>query len=267
MILDISVFYLLLLAHIISDFVLQSDCTVELRQNINLKTSLKGNFRHAVTHFTISVIFILKYFSFQTVTLVLIIAITHFLVDLAKSRMIIIKPSSKYSIFTFIIDQIIHFILIFKLFYLLGNNLDQDIISYSKDIISKTTFQHKIILSLLLITISLWSVGVFIRLFFKYLDESKESYFEQLLIVPNMERGTKNGGFYIGIFERLFIISAIILDIPELVGFTLATKSIARFKKFDDDSFVEKFIMGSFISFISAIITGVIIKKFNIIPK
>lgn len=53
---------------------------------------------------------------------------------------------------------------------------------------------------------------------------------------------------------------------PLVIGFILTVKSVARLKKFDDDRFVEIFIIGSFISFISAIIIGYIIKSLNVIP-
>lgn len=70
----------------------------------------------------------------------------------------------------------------------------------------------------------------------------------------------------IGILERLFIICAIVLGIAQntqmvqIIGFVLATKSVARFKEFDDRDFVEYFIIGSFISFTSAILIGVAIR-------
>jgi len=126
------------------------------------------------------------------------------------------------------------------------------------------TYQQKILLALILLVVGLWGIGIFIRIFFNYLQFKPykkliNSGF-QISHIKN-EAGAQDGGLYIGIFERLLIICSIVFLKPEIIGFVLTTKSIARFKKFDDDAFVEKFIIGSFISFISAILIGILIKS------
>ncbi|MEL7568214.1 MAG: hypothetical protein AAGU27_25530, partial [Dehalobacterium sp.] len=81
-------------------------------------------------------------------------------------------------------------------------------------------------------------------------------------IERELENGVYSGGFIIGLLERTFIMIAIIFGLPnEIIGFALATKSIVRFKKFDDDRFVEYFIIGTLISYTSAIIIGKLIQR------
>ena len=46
-----------------------------------------------------------------------------------------------------------------------------------------------------------------------------------------------------------------------MIGFILTIKSVVRFKKLSNDSFAEYFIIGTFLSFIPAILCGVIIKS------
>ena len=81
------------------------------------------------------------------------------------------------------------------------------------------------------------------------------------VIINNAIRnsGAKNGGFIIGILERTFILVIMILNQPSIIGFVLAVKSVARFKKLEDENFAEYFIIGTFISFIIAIIGGRVI--------
>ena len=53
---------------------------------------------------------------------------------------------------------------------------------------------------------------------------------------------------------------------PSMVGFALTAKSIARFKKLDDSSFAEYFLIGTFISFILAIAGGIAISTLKVLP-
>jgi hypothetical protein len=135
--------------------------------------------------------------------------------------------------------------------------------------ISTLSFYNKLSLTAFLIISGTWCVGIFIRTFFNWLKYKNFKSAVNLNIQlwhKSFTNGTEDGGFIIGLLERLFIICSIVLKIPEVIGFVLATKSIARFKKFDDDSFVETFIIGSFLSFICAIIIGVIIKNIHLYP-
>ena len=70
----------------------------------------------------------------------------------------------------------------------------------------------------------------------------------------------EGGGFTIGVLERSIIILALLLRQEGLIGFLLAVKSIARFKKFNDDCFIEYFIIGSSLSLLAAIVAGWVIR-------
>lgn len=116
---------------------------------------------------------------------------------------------------------------------------------------------------MVLLFIALWGVGVLIKILFKGMDlkeYEKAIKLKPELKAPYRDEGADDGGFLIGILERMFIIASIIFNMPLVIGFVLTTKSIARLKKFDNDRFVEMFIIGSMISFISAIVIGYFIK-------
>ncbi|AZR72209.1 hypothetical protein BBF96_01630 [Anoxybacter fermentans] len=76
-----------------------------------------------------------------------------------------------------------------------------------------------------------------------------------------VDEGAYRAGTLIGILERLLIIIATLLTINSggvnigIIGFILGTKSIARFKKFDNPEFVEYFIVGTMASILFALIS------------
>ena len=72
--------------------------------------------------------------------------------------------------------------------------------------------------------------------------------------------GMVRGGYLIGILERCFILCAMVIDIPSLIGFMLSVKTIARLKKLSKDKFAEYFLIGNLLSFLSAILGGIVLK-------
>lgn len=268
----------LLLGHFVSDFIFQSDSIVESRYNKDKKIRRKANLSHTTRYFFITNILSLYYLSLQTAIGIMILAVLHFLIDSLKTEYGIRKPISKYRLAPFFIDQLSHFITILAVSIYLSTVLPNvrllsSIVNYIIYFIStytkNFTYADKVLLSILLFVIGVWGIGYFIRLFFY---KRKYKKINSKLLGKTIEEnsvefpksGTEDGGFIIGILERIFIICAIVIGLNEVVGFALATKSIARFKKFDDDKFVEDFIIGSFISFISAIVIGILIKALKI---
>lgn len=74
-------------------------------------------------------------------------------------------------------------------------------------------------------------------------------------------RGVVHAGKVIGILERLMVLITVLLAGSSggvnigVIGFILGAKSIARFKKFDNQEFVEYFIVGTLASILFALIT------------
>lgn len=274
-----GILFCILLAHVAADFVFQNDQIVKMRNCEKIRVIIKGNLIHSIivliTTIACTLFYILKYLSLYLLIYIFLVALFHFIIDLVKSFFIRIKPFIKYSIIYFFLDQLIHDIIIFIISAVISQRISNIPITVSslqllihniKNI--NITHNEKIVLAILLLTIGLWGVGVFIRLFFNYRDLKpyKNIINNKIQIKKSLiKTGATDGGFIIGILERLLIIFIIALSKPEIIGFVLTTKSIARFKKFDDDYFVENFIIGTFISFICAMFVGGIIKKLHVI--
>lgn len=70
-----------------------------------------------------------------------------------------------------------------------------------------------------------------------------------------------NAGRYIGILERLLVLIFILVGRWEGVGFLIATKSVFRFgdlKESQDRKLTEYILIGTFLSFGFAFVTGII---------
>jgi hypothetical protein len=271
-----GVLLLLFLGHGLCDFVFQTENTVKKKNHFKFNYRLRGNLLHAVVYFICSTVLLTYYFSFITVLFIFLLSVCHLLIDLLKSYRCQKKFHLRYSIFYFFADQIIHIITVFAFSYLISINISSNsvimknldiLIDYIRGRHIGLSYNEKLLLSSLLTVIGTYGVGVFIKMFFgyrsfKYLKTVVNKNHE--IIRAPSKTGTQDGGFIIGILERIFIILAVVFLRFEIIGFVLTTKSIARFKRFDDDIFVEMFIIGTFISFICAITVGIIIKHLGI---
>lgn len=272
--------FCLLLAHFIADFPLQSNYILKLREDGDLKKSLQGACLHAGVHFVTSILSVIYFWSWKMVLVVAVISLAHIVIDFLKSRLINKYPSKRYNISIFLLDQILHLLVICSALY--GINRASAVSPlfrtehgetriFISGSLAGATYNQKLVLALMLVVIGLWGTGVFIRIVLAKMsllsrkgkdgtDPEPESD------TPPKGEGAIDGGFIIGILERFFIIISIVFNMQIVIGFILTVKSVARLKKFDDEAFVEIFIIGSFISFISAIIIGYAVKLLGVIP-
>lgn len=80
----------------------------------------------------------------------------------------------------------------------------------------------------------------------------------------DLKDGLKNAGKIIGILERILIFTFIIIGQYEAIGFLIAAKSIYRFtdlKSSSERKFSEYVLIGTLLSFIIAILVGIVIRK------
>jgi hypothetical protein len=76
------------------------------------------------------------------------------------------------------------------------------------------------------------------------------------------EGSLRGAGEAIGILERLLIFTAIVGGYPQAVGFLLAAKSVFRFgdlTRSKDRKLTEYILVGTLLSFLLAIVTGIIV--------
>lgn len=272
---------LLIISHLIGDFILQNQYIINMRFSKSFKYSIVGNLMHSSVHLCVmSFIYIiycslyepLKHDYIYYYKIFAYITFLHFIIDEVKSSIVRIKPSFENSTVLFIIDQLVHIYIIILLIFnsnlkyvlnLLYNSMEN--YPYNISILDRWLIVGIIFLS------CTFGAGVFIR---KYIQAINLKVYKKLIdkkfviVKPSKEVdiGSPNGGFIIGMLERVFILLVMAIGQPSMAGFVLTAKSIARFKKMDDSGFAEYFIIGTFISFIFAIFGGIIIKTLQVIP-
>jgi hypothetical protein len=223
----------LLLAHIISDFVLQ---TTKMVQN---KKWLSGSMLlHITVVFTSTLVLSGEFIPS------LVIAITHWSIDTLK-----VALQAKYTnkqIELFIVDQVLHFLIIAAVWFSYFNIWDK---LYSTITIPFTNYHFSLILLAYLWLI--YPVGFLI----KFATQS----IVQNTVKTNSENETKveHGGKLIGQFERIIILTLVLLKQYEAIGFLITGKSIIRFADHNSNLRSEYVLVGTMMSYAIAIITGV----------
>jgi hypothetical protein len=210
----------LTLAHLLGDFLFQPDKWVE---DINLKKyKSKYLYFHIGVHFLLLMVILL--FDFKYWLALLLIPISHYLIDLSK---LMIKKKLELRKL-FFIDQIMHFVVIFIITK----------IYFSFQIDFSVIFKPQIVLLLNTLLIITYVASKFI---------------EVLVSKWNQEIGSNlTSSKYIGMLERILVFVFIVMNQWEGVGFLIAIKSVFRFGdslKNTDKKLSEFYFLGTLLSF------------------
>lgn len=235
---DIIILIRILLAHIIADFVLQSDGWIKKKFQYGYRS--KELYIHILIVGLLTYLFIGKWNEFFLPALIMIF---HLVIDLWKISK---ENNLKY----FLIDQASHLITIIAGWYIfISSGIDVN------ELIS-TIFNDP---SYLLI------IGGYlvVLLPFDYLiGFSTERW--RLEITDSNTEGLKQAGKWIGKLERILILTFILVNRFEAIGFLIAAKSILRYgeiKNSKDRKEAEYILIGTLLSFTLTIITGIIINR------
>ncbi|MEZ9292310.1 DUF3307 domain-containing protein [Vibrio lentus] len=229
-----------LMIHIICDFYLQPNQWVEAKKkNTYRSTEL---YFHSLLHGVASLVpaRALGIDWRSTVCLVVIIAVSHFLIDLWK---VSARNGGKFSYF--IIDQTLHVVVLAAIAFHMADGVTIDAVlqheQFSDGVM--VVFAYLLILKPTSIVI-----GSVLR---KYPISSADN--------DNSISGLIAGGELIGYLERVLILTFTLVGSYAAVGFVLAAKSIFRFgelNKSDDRSMTEYVLIGSLLSVVITTLVG-----------
>ena len=225
----------LLIAHIIGDFVLQPNKWV-VDKNLK-KHKSKFLYIHGFVHL-IALIILFK-FNFSYWPYILFIVISHMIIDLIKLNLIDKINNS----ILFVLDQIVHLIIISIMVY----------IKHPYKInIEKIYSKESLILILALLSVTFVS-SIIIKMIMSKWDLEED----------NSDDSLQSAGMYIGILERLFVFSFIILNQWSAIGLLIAAKSVFRFgdlSRAKDRKLTEYILIGTLVSFGLSILIGLLYK-------
>ena len=217
-----------ILAHLAGDFLFQPDKWIKHKKKGKYKS--KYLYWHILIH-TVLLLVTLQ-FNFNYWKGIVLVIISHYIIDLLKLYLDK-KVNSQILFFT---DQILHFIVIASVVHYYN--------PFNVNLSSVYSIESLLLITFILITTYVSSVIIKILISnWKINDES-----------PNQ------AGKYIGMLERLFIFSFIILNYWEGIGFLLAAKSVFRFgdlSKAKNRDLTEYILIGTLLSFGIAIATGI----------
>ncbi len=226
----------LLIAHIISDFILQSDKIVN-----NKGKAWKFMLLHIV------IVFISTYLLSGKFIISITLAIAHWIIDYTK-----VKLQEKYQskqVELFIFDQVLHILSIIVLWFsyfnmwgVLMKTIELPFTNYS---ISLIVFSYLFLV---------YPVGYLIKFATQRIAQNTEK------TIDSEETKVEHGGRLIGQFERIIILTLVLLNQYEAIGFLITGKSIIRFADHNSNLRSEYVLVGTMMSYAIAILTGVSVK-------
>lgn len=242
----------LLLAHIIADFVLQNRNMVQNKNWFNVPMGLH-----------IIIVFALSYLFSCSIKIAALIALSHWFFDGIKVMLTKEKKWSEYKLFG--IDQTLHILVIITLWAYKFN-----LFMACKAAFVLPFTNYKMSLLLMGYAIVIWPMGYFI----KFALDKMELWGEPLSnSVNNSDNLTSeanenvnekniniiNAGKIIGQFERIIILTFVLLNQFEAIGFLITGKSIIRFAQKDENLKSEYVLVGTMMSYALSILAGLLI--------
>lgn len=231
---------LMILAHLISDFMLQSNRMrdgkigkLENQKHSKYCYQILHAFIHAITTY----ILIGDWSNFIIPT---IIFTTHFAIDYLKCRL----KGDGFNYF--ILDQIAHLVVILIVYWYFFSDRFVDLSLFTDIFTNK-----QILITTIAYVLILKPTSIALGIFFKRWDITQEA------------EGLKGAGCWIGYIERVLTLTLIITNNIEAVGFLLAAKSIFRFgelKNSNEIKITEYVLIGTLASFTITVIIGLIVK-------
>ncbi|WBL23926.1 DUF3307 domain-containing protein [Zunongwangia sp. HRR-M8] len=234
------IFLQLLLAHILTDFVFQTTKWVKQKQ----KKKSKSVFLY-VHAFLAGLLSYLIMRDWEQFLVPVFISVTHFLIDLWKLN------QKRDNLTYFLLDQLFHIVIItIAYLYLISgfNTVVPNLIS----LLESNVFLAILVAYLLVI----FPVGFII-------GKATEKWNDEILKNTKESLSLKAAGRYIGIFERILVLTLILTDNFSAIGFLIAAKSILRFADKNEASArkqTEYVLIGTLMSFSITIIIGLLVR-------
>lgn len=219
----------LLLAHIVGDFILQTSSMVQ-----NKKWFAPTMLLHVM------IVFGLTWAFSGLWLLAIIIAVLHWLIDSIKVTLLKKYPAKDAALFAG--DQLLHLLVIIAIWcwhYQLLSNCYNAFLSHFTN--------YKTSLFLLGYAFVIWPTGYIIKFALQKIAPLKGD--------GNVERG----GRLIGQFERVIILTFVLLNQYDAIGFLIAGKGIIRFAQKDENLRSEYVLVGTMMSYAISIVTGALV--------
>lgn len=230
---NIEVLLRLLVAHLITDFVFQTKKGIDNRNQYKYKS--KSLYFHI---FLTGLVAYLLLGDFSNFWIPLFIVLTHYLIDLWKSY-------QKNNIEFFLIDQLLHFTVLIVCWLSVSELQWEDFVVALKAINNYKTWS--VVLGYISV---IWPSAILIQ----YATQKWQGKIEN--------NGLENAGKWIGLIERILVLTFVLLGQYASIGLLIAAKSIFRYSASEskERKEAEYILIGTLLSFSLSIIIGIIVK-------
>jgi len=234
------IFWKILLAHVLTDFVFQPDQFAENKGRITVLLV------HSLIFFLLSIILLLPTFSYQTIIALGLLASFHGVVDYFKN--LLQKRAGKGLWLFFLGDQMLHVLGIGAFIFIIDKTSSKAWVDVLSPYWSKPSMFLFSSLFIFIVFGGGFFTGILCKGFLAGLNSEKK---------PGIERA----GRYIGILERSLVLTAVLFGKIEFIGFIFAAKSIARYPEMKEGShFAEYYLIGTLTSISIAFFGGLLLK-------
>jgi hypothetical protein len=223
----------LILSHLLTDFILQPGKWIRERREKHFASF------YLYLHGTVTAILAWIFIGWQYWGVAILIMISHILIDGWKSY-------RKENLFYFITDQSLHFIIILSCWLYIFFNWTEVSLKWHE--FNTNTAFWKIVTGIIFLTMP---AGILIGKMTKHWRENIED-----------AESLNNAGKWIGISERIIILIFVLNNQYTAIGLLVAAKGIIRFNEKDRPEIkTEYLVIGTLLSIVIAVITGLIIKQ------
>ncbi|MGD9930408.1 MAG: DUF3307 domain-containing protein [Mangrovibacterium sp.] len=232
-------FLSLLLAHLLADFMLQPNSWVNDKNQHGVK-SVKLLFHVSIVT-VLSTLFAIDYYTWKIPVLIFIF---HYLTDLGK---IYLKPAKVNNLLWFMADQLVHVVVLVFIAAVVEANFHNLIA-----VIKFFLYDYEVLIYLISYFFVIWPSMIIINLATRRWQKQINREIE-----PNL----KDAGKWIGILERVLVLTFVLTSQFQAIGFLIAAKSILRISvKSEANARImsEYVLIGTLISFTIAIFTGIL---------
>lgn len=229
----------LLLAHVVTDFLLQSKAWI--KQKRKKKTRSPFLYIHAFTAGLLTYLFLQDWSGWQIPA---IISVSHFFIDLWKLH----QP--KNSLVYFLWDQLFHLLVLLGAWLYLTDAF-ASVVPFMASFL--TSEKALVLLTGYLVVI--FPIGFIIGM--------ATQQWQDEIAKDGGSTSLKKAGRYIGIFERILVLTFILTNNFSAIGFLIAAKSILRFSdksKSGARKQTEYVLIGTLMSFALTIVIGILMR-------
>ena len=228
----------LLIAHLITDFFIQPTSWVKSKKE-KLHKSPALYYHVLITALGAAIaVGKIKYWY-----IVLIIAITHGIIDWIKLRF------GKDNLQALLLDQLFHVLVIFGVVHMAGQTI------WSTEFVE--TINSKQFLTIVFAYLLVTMPAGFI------VGKATARWQNELAMNENQRDSLKDAGIWIGILERILVLTFVLFSQFQAIGFLIAAKSILRFSDKSENNprkKTEYVLIGTLISFTIALFVGILIQ-------